>query len=174
MAEINQFEEQKGIQEAISDTEEQHELRKVSVDTVTVNEQYEEIRQYRHLTEKKINDIDQLFRKLMSEVISYKEEVKRALHEPFFKELAILMSDMEYSNDVYASRLEHILCTTGMELIAPKAGEKFDITLHERENRNETGTVITGCITKGWKLGECVLLRSIVSTANDEEDEHHE
>ena len=36
MAEINQFEEQKGIQEAISDTEEQHELRKVSVDTVTV------------------------------------------------------------------------------------------------------------------------------------------
>lgn len=190
MAEINQFEEQNEIQNAAFDAEKQYEIQVATPDietaeqqgefqetvpdTVTAYEQYEEIRQYRRMTEEKIKDIDQLFRQLMSEVISYKEEIQQALYKPFFEDLAVLMSDMEYSNDVYASRLEHILRIAGIEPITPEAGDRLDMVLHERENSTETGTVITGRITKGWKLGERVLLRSIVTTDDSEGDADHE
>ncbi len=140
----------------------------------TANQYYEEIKKYRQQTEENMCRMDACFRQLMEAVTNCSEEVEKALYAPFLKELVWLMHDMEDSRDVYTSRLEYILRSIGMEPIAPASGDAFDNRLHERQQQNHTGMMVKERITKGWKLGDNIMLRAVVTTMEGNGDDDHE
>lgn len=127
-------------------------------------EQAEKLRRFRETAEKKIDDIDKEFRHLRSAVVSYKEDVYKALYEPFLTKLAELMQDMEQCKDSFALRLEYIIKSMGMQPISPEPGDAFSYDMHKRERCDSTGMTVRKCIVRGWKLGNRLLAGAVVTT----------
>lgn len=59
----------------------------------------------------------------------------------------------------------------GANKITPASGSAFDSRIHERKDTSRNGCIVNACLACGWALDGQVVLRAIVETGDQWEDE---